>query len=176
MLSLLFIGFLIGMRHALEADHVAAVASLATTSHSLGDAIKQGAVWGLGHTITLFLFGSIVILSDSIIPDRIATGLEFAVGAMLVVLGIDVMRRLRRDKVHFHSHRHDNGIKHFHAHKHTDETHHTPGNHHHKHSKLFPRRALFIGFMHGMAGSATLIMLTLQTVNSLATGLLYSYL
>ncbi|HIE55251.1 MAG TPA: urease accessory protein, partial [Chromatiaceae bacterium] len=176
MLSLLFIGFLIGMRHALEADHVAAVATLATTSNSLGSAVRQGAVWGLGHTITLFLFGSIVLLSDSIIPDDMAAALELAVGVMLVLLGMDVIRRLLRDKVHFHSHQHDDNIRHFHAHQHRNESEHNPGNHQHSHTSLFPRKALFIGLMHGMAGSAALIMLTLQNVPSPLTGLLYMLL
>ncbi len=173
MLSLLFIGFLIGMRHALEADHVAAVASLATSTHSLKSAVRHGAVWGLGHTITLFLFGSIVILTDSIMPENMAMGLEFAVGIMLILLGVDVIQKMRRDRVHFHTHQHDNREQHFHAHKHNDEKAHNPEKHEHHHVKKFPMRALFIGLMHGMAGSAALILLTLQTVSSVWTGMLY---
>ena len=74
--SLLLIGLFIGMRHALEADHVAAVASLMNNRQSLKHTIKQGSVWGLGHTITLFLFGSIVIFMDWVIPEHLASGLE----------------------------------------------------------------------------------------------------
>ncbi|SCN47673.1 Nickel transporter UreH [methanotrophic endosymbiont of Bathymodiolus azoricus (Menez Gwen)] len=74
MFSLLLLGFLIGMRHALEADHVAAVASLASKTTSVQSAIKQGAVWGLGHSFTLFLFSSIIILSESIIPKNPSYG------------------------------------------------------------------------------------------------------
>jgi len=173
MLSLLFIGFLIGMRHALEADHVAAVASLATDSRSLKSAVKHGAVWGLGHTITLFLFGSIIILTDSIMPENMAMGLEFAVGIMLILLGADVIRKMLRDKVHFHTHQHDNRQQHFHAHKHSNEKVHNPDKHEHSHSTKFPLRALFVGLMHGMAGSAALILLTLQSVSSAWTGMLY---
>ncbi len=173
MLSLLFIGFLIGMRHALEADHVAAVASLATGTDSLKSAVKHGAVWGLGHTIALFLFGSIVILTDSIMPENMAMGLEFAVGVMLILLGIDVIQKMLRDRVHFHTHQHDNRQQHFHAHKHNNEKAHNPEKHEHSHVKKFPMRALFIGLMHGMAGSAALILLTLQTVTSAWTGMLY---
>lgn len=176
MLSLLFVGLLIGMRHALEADHVAAVASLATTTNSLKSAVKHGAVWGLGHTITLFLFGSIVILTDSVMPENMAMGLEFAVGIMLVVLGIDVIRRMLRDRVHFHTHQHSNSQQHFHAHKHANEKTHNPNKHEHKHKDKFPLKALFIGIMHGMAGSAALILLTLQTVSSPWTGMLYMLL
>ncbi|PCI06762.1 MAG: urease accessory protein [Gammaproteobacteria bacterium] len=176
MLSLLFIGLLIGMRHALEADHVAAVASLATTTNSLKSAVKHGAVWGLGHTITLFIIGSIVIFTDSVMPENMAMGLEFAVGIMLVILGIDVIRRMLRDKVHFHTHKHNNAQQHFHAHKHANEKAHNLKKHEHKHSSKFPVKALFIGIMHGMAGSAALILLTLQTVTSPWTGMLYMLL
>lgn len=176
MLSLLFIGFLIGMRHALEADHVAAVASLATSTSSFKSAVRQGAVWGVGHTITLFLFGSIVILTDSIIPENMAQGLEFAVGVMLLVLGIDVIRKMMREKIHFHTHQHEDSRQHFHAHKHKNETVHNPKKHQHKHQTSFPGRALFIGLMHGMAGSAALIVLTLQNVSSPLTGMLYMLL
>jgi len=174
---LLFLGFLIGMRHALEADHVAAVASLATKTTSVKSAIKQGAVWGLGHTITLFLFSSIVIMTDSIIPETFANGLEFVVGIMLVFLGGDVIRRLIRDKIHFHSHQHDGEGTHFHAHKHTSKLDsnkpHATSAHKHEHNTDFPIRALYVGMMHGMAGSAALIILTLQSVTSVTTGLLY---
>ncbi|MES9871277.1 MAG: hypothetical protein ABW149_16480, partial [Sedimenticola sp.] len=62
MTTILLLGFLIGMQHALEVDHVAAVASLATRGRSLAETARQGAVWGLGHTLTLFLFGGAVIL------------------------------------------------------------------------------------------------------------------
>ena len=173
MVSILFLGFLLGMRHALDADHIAAVASLITKNNSISDSVKQGVVWGLGHTITLFLFGSIVILMDSLMPERIALGLELAVGLMLIVLGMDLLKRLHKNKVHFHRHTHDDGHEHFHAHSHKGEKEHSPQNHKHEHTKGFPLRALFVGLMHGMAGSAALILLTLQTVKSPITGLFY---
>lgn len=176
MLSLLFIGFLIGMRHALEADHVAAVATLATTTNSLKSAVKHGAVWGVGHTLALFAFGSTVILTDSIMPETMALGLEFAVGVMLVGLGIEVIRKMLKEKVHFHTHKHDNNKQHFHAHKHEHKIQHSADKHQHEHNNVFPRKALFVGLMHGMAGSAALILLTLQTVSSPLTGLLYMLL
>ncbi len=171
MLSLLLIGFLIGMRHALEADHVAAVASLATRSANMNDTLKQGAVWGIGHTITLFLFSSVVILFNSAISEQLAATLEFAVGLMLIFLGFDVLRRLFKEPVHFHLHRHDQNPHHLHAHSHIGENEHAHSKHLHTHG--FPKRALLIGLMHGMAGSAALIILTLQTVQSPLTGLLY---
>lgn len=173
-LSLLSLGFLLGMRHAVEADHVAAVASLATRNRSMGDTLRQGTVWGLGHTLTLFVFGSAVLLLDTIIPQTLAQILEFTVGLMLVGLGIDVLRRLRRERIHFHIHQHADATPHFHAHSHVGEKDHPEVHHHrHEHWRDFPFRALFVGMMHGMAGSAALILLVLQTVHSPLTGMLY---
>lgn len=175
MFSILFLGFLIGIRHAFEADHVAAVASMATKSHSIRQTVKQGAVWGLGHTLTLFLFGGIVMYANQIVPEDLARWLEFAVGVMLVFLGFDVLRRMIRDRIHFHAHRHENGVHHFHAHSHKGQvvavTH--PVQHQHEHKSGFPVRALFIGLMHGMAGSAALILLTLNAVSAPVWGLIY---
>lgn len=172
-LTLLLLGFVIGMRHAVETDHVAAVASLATRSGSIRDTVRQGAAWGLGHTLTLFLFGSIVLVLNLVMPERMAHMLEFMVGLMLVALGLDVLRRLVREKIHFHIHHHDDGEAHFHAHSHAGETDHDPRQHEHEHPEGFPLRALAVGLMHGMAGSAALILLTLQTVQSPLLGLLY---
>ncbi len=171
--SILLLGFLIGMRHAVEADHVAAVASLTTKNNSLAMAIKQGAVWGMGHTLTLFLVGTTVLLMESVIPVHLVQSLELIVGVMLVLLGVDVLYRLWKRRIHFHLHKHNNGVVHFHAHSHKKETQHNPQKHHHQHPVGFPFRALFIGLMHGLAGSAALILLTLQSVQSPLLGMLY---
>lgn len=179
MISILFFGFLLGMRHAVEADHIAAVAALTSKTTSARQGIRQGMAWGLGHTLTLFLFGSLVLFVVNIIPDKIVSGLEMAVGFMLIVLGIDVLRRLYKERVHFHAHTHgeanDNDKKHFHAHSHKGEnkTTHNPSAHKHEHTQGFPIRALLVGLMHGMAGSAALIILTLQTMTSPWLGLVY---
>lgn len=172
MLSVLALGFLIGLQHAMEADHLAAVASLATRSRSLLDTARQGAVWGLGHTLTLFAFGGAVLLADALVPEKLAAGLEFAVGVMLIGLGGDVLRRVIRERVHFHAHRHGS-TEHFHAHSHAGAGDHGNDPHRHSHRKRLPLRALFVGMMHGMAGSAALILLALQTVASPLEGLLY---
>jgi ABC-type nickel/cobalt efflux system permease component RcnA len=172
MIYLLF-GFLIGMRHALEADHLAAVATLAARSNSFADTIRQGTVWGIGHTITLLLFGSLVIWSDSVMPEQVARWLEYAVGVMLVILGLDVIRRVIRERVHFHRHGHKDGQSHFHAHSHAGEKAHDAAAHQHSHDARFPLRALAIGLVHGMAGSAALIILTLETISSPLQGMLY---
>jgi ABC-type nickel/cobalt efflux system permease component RcnA len=163
-------GFLLGMRHAVEADHVAAVASLSTRPTSWVQAVRVGAVWGLGHTLTLFIVGTIVLLADTVVPEPIAWGLELAVGVMLVGLGADVLRRLLRERVHFHVHAHDNGTTHFHAHSHAEENGHAHGQ---DPFQGFPRRALVVGLMHGMAGSAALVLLAISNAPSFAMGLVY---
>jgi len=93
---------------------------------------------------------------------------------MLVFLGLDVLRKLIKKRIHFHLHLHDSE-QHFHAHSHEGENHqqHNPDNHQHEHGQAFPLRALLVGLMHGMAGSAALIVLTLQTVSSTTQGFLY---
>lgn len=161
------------MRHTLEADHLAAIASLTSNAQSKRQALTQGAVWGLGHTITLFLIGSLALLFDQVISTQLASTLEFAVGIMLCGLGIDVLYRLRKSRVHFHSHQHADENAHFHAHSHKSDHCHDDAAHQHTHNNKFPKRALFIGTIHGLAGSAALIVLTLQTVESVATGLWY---
>lgn len=177
MSSILVLGFLLGMRHALEADHIAAVATLATRSRSARQAVLQGVVWGLGHTITLFLACSAALFLETVVPERLARGLEGTVGAMLIVLGMDLLRRMWRDRIHFHAHRHDDGTAHVHAHSHAGDagprTMHQGRMHEHEHSRQFPARALYVGLMHGLAGSAALILLTLTTIGSPVTGLIY---
>jgi ABC-type nickel/cobalt efflux system permease component RcnA len=171
MVKLLILGFIIGMRHALEADHVAAVSSLATRSASPRECVRQGVFWGLGHTLTLFLFGSAVLLLDRVLPEKLASGLELAVGVMLVALGADVLRRLAMERVHFHLHEHEDGVRHFHGHSHAGEP--AENAHGHGHRRKLPLRALVVGLVHGMAGSAAIILLTLESAPSAAAGLLY---
>lgn len=183
---MLLFGLLLGMRHALEADHVAAVATLVGRTQGSADALRHGLAWGLGHTITLTLFGSVVLWMDGVIPTDLARWLELLVGVMLVGLGLDVLRRLLRQRVHFHAHQHGPQTRHFHAHSHIGEARaaHDPACHHHEHAEPIarmlgrwlggmPMRALFIGLMHGMAGSAALILLTLQSIDSPWLGLAY---
>ncbi len=175
MMSILLLGLLLGMRHAFEADHVAAVATMTVQERSLTKALKLGIVWGLGHTLMLFLFGSIILFATDTIPELIVSWLEFIVGVMLVVLGVDIIRRVIVDRVHFHTHSHEQGKVHFHAHSHKGESpiEHDVSKHEHMHKTIFPIRALFIGMIHGMAGSAALIILALQTVSSPWIGMLY---
>lgn len=169
-LSILIVGFLLGMKHATEADHLAAVATLATRQHTLAQTLQQGVAWGIGHTLTLMLLGGVVLALGTTIPARMAQALELAVGIMLVALGADVLRRLLQQRMHLHVHSHQDSVKHIHVHSHLGETLHQ---HQHAHSRKWPVRALAVGTMHGMAGSAALILLSLGAVQSVPMGLLY---
>ena len=175
MTAILILGFFLGMRHALEADHVAAVASLTAKNMSVREAVKQGAVWGIGHTLMLFIFGGAAILMNGAVPADMALWLEFLVGIMLVLLGLDVVRRMIRDRVHYHTHKHGEDVRHFHAHSHREDAPHAPHGeqHAHAHHSAFPKRALFVGLMHGMAGSAVLIVLAMQQLQSPVAGMVY---
>jgi hypothetical protein len=172
MFGILGLGFLLGMQHALEADHIAAVSSIAARRSHVGDIVKHGLTWGLGHTLTLFVFAGAAILLGQAIPQSLSRPIEGAVGIMLVGLGAHVLWRLWRDRVHFHRHGHGDGTMHVHAHSHAGETAaHRRDAHTHDHG--FRWRTLLVGLMHGMAGSAALLMLTLSQASSPAVGLGY---
>ena len=172
MFGILGLGFLLGMQHALEADHIAAVSSLAARRTNVADIVKHGLTWGLGHTLTLFVFAGVAILLGHAIPEHVARPLEAAVGVMLIGLGTHVLWRLWRDRVHFHRHSHRDGTTHFHAHSHAHETvRHDRSPHAHEHG--FRWRSLLVGLMHGMAGSAALLVLAVSQAANPVYGLLY---
>jgi cytochrome c biogenesis protein CcdA len=172
MFGILGIGFLLGMRHALEADHIAAVSSIAARRTGVRDIVKHGLTWGLGHTLTLFVFAGAAILLGHAIPERLARPLETAVGIMLVGLGANVLWRLWRDRVHFHRHGHGDGTEHIHVHSHLNEAvPHQKSAHLHQHG--FRWRSLLVGLMHGMAGSAALLVLAVSQVENPVYGMFY---
>jgi hypothetical protein len=172
MFGVLALGFLLGMQHALEADHIAAVSSIAARRTDVRDIVKHGLTWGLGHTLTLFVFAGVAILLGHAIPDHFARPLETAVGIMLVGLGAHVLWRLWRDRVHFHRHGHGGGAQHIHVHSHVNETiPHQKSGHLHRHG--FRWRSLLVGLMHGMAGSAALLVLAVSQVASPGAGVFY---
>ncbi len=174
MLSILSLGFLIGMQHALEADHVAAVSSLVAGKKSLRSIARHGAAWGSGHALMLLVVGGGALLLGRSVPENFATWIEFAVSIMLIGLGGHLLYRLWRDRIHFHSHRHDGDTVHFHAHSHRGETGpHDASSHHHDHPEGLPLRTFAVGLMHGMAGSAALVVLTASAIASPLAGLLY---
>ncbi len=172
MFGILGLGFLLGMQHALEADHVAAVSSIAARRTDIADVVKHGLTWGIGHTLTLFAFAGAALGLGRAIPEYLARPIEGAVGIMLVGLGAHVLWRLWRDRVHFHKHSHDDGTVHVHAHSHAGEVlPHARAPHAHGHA--FRWRTLLVGLMHGMAGSAALLVLTVSQAPSVAVGLGY---
>lgn len=172
MFGILGLGFLLGMQHALEADHIAAVSSIAARRTHVAEIVKHGLTWGLGHTLTLFVFAGAAILLGRAIPETVARPIEAAVGVMLVGLGAHVLWRLWRDRVHFHKHGHGDGTVHFHLHSHAGETApHARAAHAHEHG--FRWRTLLVGLMHGMAGSAALLVLAATQASSPAVGLGY---
>ena len=164
--AILLVGLLLGMKHATEADHLAAVATLASRQTSLAQTLRQGVAWGVGHTLTLMLFGGAVFVLGQAITPNLEQALETAVGFILVLLGADVLRRLVRDRIHFHIHRHDAAAPHVHAHSHRGEGQHAQSPHRHAHAKRWPLRALAVGMMHGLAGSAALVVLSLKAAPS----------
>ena len=173
------LGFLLGLKHATEADHLVAVTTIVSEQRSVLRAGFVGALWGVGHTISLLVAGVMVIVLEVTIPLRLANALEFAVALMIIFLGARVLylalRRQRR--IHIHRHQHD-GYAHTHLHFHHDEHAHstqsTKGTH--QHARLDGWRPLVVGMVHGLAGSAVLTFLVLTEVvkrGSRALGLAY---
>ena len=176
--GILLLGLVTGLRHSIEADHVAAVLSVvASNRKNIKHASMLGAIWGLGHTTSLFVAGLVVMLLAVNISDTISNRLEFGVGIMLVFLGVTTFtgwsigkffKGLRRRKwsssssssSHDHIHHHQDNVVHSHRHVHDDE-------HGHGH------KSLIIGMIHGMAGSGALLLIVLSTINSIPLGLAY---
>ena len=162
-LTALFFGLLLGVRHALDADHIVAVTTIVSRSNSLLRSALVGLSWGIGHTATLFMAGFMVLVFKLAIPDKLSLSLEFAVGVLLVLLGAPLIKQLVTSRPHVHLHQHGDK-RHLHSHLHHD----TPA-HDHQHI----RRPLLIGMVHGLAGSGALTLLVLGTMSSVAQGLIF---
>ena len=175
MLALLGLGFVVGLQHALEADHLAAVATIASGHSKPGDIVRHGLTWGLGHTLTLLALSGIALLVGSAIPDSLSRVLEFGVGVMLAGLGCSSLWRLRQGRVHLHVHRHDGEAEaHLHPHSHAGESApHAHSEHRHPHAPGFRWRTLAVGLMHGLAGSAALLLLAMTQVRDPVRGVAY---
>ncbi|MGH7829369.1 MAG: sulfite exporter TauE/SafE family protein [Candidatus Binatia bacterium] len=163
------LGLILGIKHALDADHLIAVSTLVSEHQSLKWASLIGAFWGLGHTFTLLVVGLAVILLRLTIPPRVALALEFLVAAMLIFLGFNILwRSFQAERLHLHIHEH-NPKRHTHFHEHGEPQ----EDHAHTHPFSSMRKPFFIGMVHGLAGSAALMLLVLSTIPSALAGLAY---
>ena len=189
-LALAGFGFLLGMRHATDADHVIAVTTIVSRHRTTGGAAAIGALWGVGHTLTIVVVGAGIILLGWVIPARVGLSLELSVGAMLIVLGLmnlsGVLQRITESltpsaQVHAHPHRHGDYV-HTHLHGHGPESHpHSP-----EQTPLgrLDRslgglglyqlvRPLVVGVVHGLAGSAAVALLVLTTIGNTGWAIVY---
>jgi sulfite exporter TauE/SafE len=170
-ISVLAFGFVLGVKHAVEADHLAAVSTIISERRSVLSSSLVGGVWGVGHTISLVVAGVAVIMLGVRIGERTALALEFCVGLMLVALGASALRKLARGgRVHLHAHRHG-GREHVHPHVHDGQSHETAAHTHH--GLRLDTRSLVVGMVHGFAGSAAVLLLFLSTIKAPLVGFLY---
>ena len=193
-LAVLILGFFLGMRHATDPDHVIAVSTIVSRERSLAKAALIGALWGVGHTVTIVLVGAAILLFNIVIPPRVGLTMEFAVGLMLILLGVLNLTGVSRwisekfSPAHphitgEHAHIHEHG-SHLHFHRHT----HAPVQQHHGDSLAEPTwlrgpfsslgvfhslRPLLIGIVHGLAGSAAVALLVLSTIRDPRWGVFY---
>lgn len=165
--TLFSIGLLLGLRHAMEPDHVIAVSTIASRTGNLLKAAAAGIFWGLGHTLTLFVVGLLFIGLKMTIPEKLALSMEMLVGIMIVGLGIFTVRSFYRKKVHVHVHEHD-GEKHAHFHSHQDSR-----IHQHSHIHKPKQKSFFIGVVHGLAGSGAMVILTMGTAKTFLQSAFY---
>jgi high-affinity nickel-transport protein len=178
-LSLIALGFFLGMRHATDPDHVIAVGTIVTRQRTLGGGVLIGGLWGLGHTLTIFVVGGAIIVFSVVIPPALGLTMEMTVALMLVVLGLwnltGILQQLRDQLVGgagIHAHRHGDYV---HSHGHG----HGPQDHGHREDqtpqarldRLFGGlglyqvlRPLVVGLIHGLAGSAAVALLVLTTI------------
>ncbi|MCI0546626.1 MAG: high-affinity nickel-transport family protein [Candidatus Rokubacteria bacterium] len=175
--SLVSLGFFLGMRHATDADHVIALSTIVTRQRSLGSAVLIGALWGVGHTLTILVVGGAIILWSVVIPPRLGLSMELAVAIMLVVLGLwnltgflSLLRGGSGADRHVHGHHHGH-LFHSHAHEMGDHGHAEPSPA--AAGRLGPAgrlggfqvfRPLAVGVVHGLAGSAAVALLVLATI------------
>jgi hypothetical protein len=165
-LLMLGLGLVVGIQHAFEPDHVAAVSTQISKSKLKKISTKQliqesitkssilGVAWGAGHTTTLVLIGFLVYVLAISIQNQIFSGFEFVVGLMLVFLGITTILNKKIQLKHKHPHQHKDGTIHLEEHNHSDTN--------HKHS----HKSYIIGLIHGLAGSGSLVVLTAITFDN----------
>ncbi|HWP64863.1 MAG TPA: urease accessory protein [Candidatus Limnocylindria bacterium] len=166
--AILTFGFALGVQHSLDADHVAAVSTLVGRGGSLPRVAAMGAVWGLGHTAALLAAAVAVVWLRWSIAPPVADGLEVAAGVMLVLLGAELVVRVLQGRLRVHSHPHAHtGTSHRHLHVHAPPV----ATHEHEHAGRL--RPFLVGVVHGLAGSAALMLAVVGTIDTAATALVY---
>jgi ABC-type nickel/cobalt efflux system permease component RcnA len=164
-------GFIWGLHHALDPDHLVAVSTIVSEHKSVSRSSLVGTFWGVGHTSSLLFISLIVLLLRASIPTNVARWMEAPVALMLIALGVTTIMRAVRERglrIHSHTHAHDESSPHTHLHIHLEKEH----EHQHRLFKL-GKRPFVVGMVHGVAGSAALTLLVLSTIPSVALGLLY---
>ena len=157
-LNLLFLALMLGLVHAFEADHIAAVTTIASRSKSIRQSSLAGMFWGMGHTASLFAVGTVLLALKLTIPGSFSVSLEYLVGIMLIVLGLDTIRRVRKHKLHIHTHAHGEH-EHIHVHAHAESPSHA-----HAHTSFL------VGIFHGLAGSGALVLLAISSSGTFFAG------
>jgi ABC-type nickel/cobalt efflux system permease component RcnA len=178
LLGAIGLGLVLGMRHALDADHVAAVSTIVSEQRGIRGSALVGGFWGLGHALALLLAGGGLLAWRLQVTERVAALLEAGVAVMLVLLGILAIRRAARGlRLHAHRHTHD-GREHVHVHAHHEaDAHaqdaHAQDAHRHGHALGVGLRPLVVGMVHGLAGGAAPALLVMGAAPSFMAGLAY---
>lgn len=182
LLALAGFGFLLGMRHATDADHVIAVTTILNRSKRFIDTTLIGALWGLGHTITVVIVGVLIIGFNVVIPPPVGLAMEFAVALMLIGLGIlnltgglrSVTERLTPPApLHAHDHAHGDAAAHGHLHGHGSNDRLAGNGVVARYGWYQLVRPVAVGLVHGLAGSAAVALLVLATIEDTGTALGY---
>ena len=163
LLIVIAVAFLLGLRHATDPDHLAAVTTLVASGRERTRrmAASLGLAWGLGHATTLFVFGLPIVLFRAYLPEAVQQGAETAVGLMIIALAVWLLVRWRRGFFHVHVHRHE-GPAHAHVHSHVARARHP---HRYAPRARTPLQAFGIGLLHGLGGSAGVGVLLLATIH-----------
>lgn len=167
--SVYLIAVLMGIKHAIEPDHIVAISTIVCKSKSFSKASLLGLVWGIGHTLTLFIVGMIAISFKHTISQETAVLLEKLVGVMIGFLGIKILLNYK-NLDHTHIHKSSDSETHKHSHPHT----HNHEDHLDKKSNFYDYfKSMIVGLVHGLAGSAAMIILTISTVSSAFEGAMF---
>jgi len=169
LVAALSVGFMLGLRHALEPDHVAAVSTFVSQERGLLRSCLRGAFWGIGHTAALLGAGVAIVVFKLEIPRHFERSVDTVVALVLILLGGHVLlRSATAFHLHRHAHAHD-GAPHSHLHVHVGED----GTHGHLHPWRGARQPILMGLLHGLAGGGALVLLVMATIPSPAAALLY---